>query len=60
MRKDGVIWFDTERGKWRVGIGVRQKHHVGRYKTLREAQEALKAATKGYKCGFNSAIGVVC
>ena len=40
MRKDGVIWFDTERGKWRVGIGVRQKHHVGRYNTLHEAQEA--------------------
>lgn len=52
MRKDGVIYIDWERMKWRVCIGKRQKYHVGRYKTKKEAKAALKAALRGYALGF--------
>lgn len=57
MRKDGVIWFDTERKLFRVAIGKGQKHHIGRYKTEKEARAALKAAVRGYRYGWDKATG---
>lgn len=57
MRKAGVIWFDNERSRYRVAIGKGQKHHIGRYKTLKEAEAALEAAVKGYRYGWDKAIG---
>lgn len=60
LKKDGVIWFDTERNKFRVAIGERQKYHIGRYDTLDEAEKALHRAIRAYRCGYNSAVGVVC
>ena len=58
MRKDGVIWYDNERRKFRVAIGIGQKHHIGRYNTLKEAKAALHAAVRGYRYGWN--MGVMC
>ena len=53
MRKDAVIWFDTERQKYRVAIGMGQKHHIGRYDTREEAEMARKAAVRAYRYGWN-------
>ena len=54
--KKAVIWYDSERSKFRVATGRNQKLHIGRYNTKEEAIEAKRVADIAYTAGIKDTL----
>ena len=55
-KKSSVIWYDKERGKFRVAMGKRKNTHIGRFATLPEALAISAVVDKAYEIGYEAAM----